>query len=65
MISSSGTTALAAADIKGFQLGTTFAFSKRTTAYGIYGSQEFKGAGVANGGKLDGSMYAVGLRHTF
>jgi predicted porin len=46
-------------------LGTTYAFSKRTTAYGIFGTQEIKGTGVANGGKLDGSMYAVGLRHTF
>jgi len=65
MISSTATQALAAADIKGYQLGTTYAFSKRTTAYGIFGTQEVKGTGVANGGKLDGSMYAVGLRHTF
>jgi predicted porin len=65
MISSTATVALAAADIKGYQLGTTYAFSKRTTAYGIFGTQEVKGTGVANGGKLDGSMYAVGLRHTF
>jgi predicted porin len=64
MISSS-TVALAAADIKGYQLGTTYALSKRTTAYGIFGTQEVKGTGVANGGKLDGTMYAVGLRHTF
>jgi len=65
MISATATVALAAADIKGYQLGTTYAFSKRTTAYGIFGTQEVKGTGVANGGKLDGSMYAVGLRHTF
>ena len=65
MISATATQALAAADIKGYQLGTTYAFSKRTTAYGIFGTQEVKGTGVANGGKLDGSMYAVGLRHTF
>ena len=57
--------ALGAADIKGFQLGAMYAFSKRTTAYGIYGTQEMKGTGVANGAKLDGSMYAIGLRHTF
>jgi predicted porin len=61
----SATAAAAAADIKGFQLGTTYAFSKRTTAYGIYGTQELKGVGAANGAKLEGSMYAVGLRHTF
>ncbi|MBM3349388.1 MAG: porin [Betaproteobacteria bacterium] len=60
-----GTTAAGAADAKGFQLGTTYAFSKRTTAYGIYGTQELKGVGAATGAKLDGSMYALGLRHTF
>jgi predicted porin len=57
--------AVAAADIKGYQLGTTYAFSKRTTAYGIYGSQKIDGNRTANGAKLDGTMYAVGLRHTF
>ena len=61
----SATAAAAAADIKGVQLGTMYAFSKRTTAYGIYGTQDLKGNGVANGAKLDGTMYAVGLRHTF
>ena len=61
----SATAAAGAADIKGFQLGTMYAFSKRTTAYGIYGTQELKGTGVANGAKLDATMYAVGLRHTF
>jgi len=61
----SATAAAAAADIKGWQLGTTYAFSKRTTAYGIYGTQTLKGTGVAAGAKLDGTMYAVGLRHTF
>ena len=59
------TVALAAADIKGFQLGTTYAFSKRTTAYGIYGTQQLDGKSAASGAKLDGTMYAVGLRHTF
>ena len=61
----SATAAAGAADIKGFQLGTMYAFSKRTTAYGIYGTQELKGTDIANGAKLDGTMYAVGLRHTF
>jgi len=61
----SATAAAGAADIKGFQLGSMYAFSKRTSAYGIYGYQELKGTGVANGAKLDGTMYALGLRHTF
>jgi len=57
--------AVAAADIKGYQFGTTYAFSKRTTAYGIYGTQKLDGNGAAAGAKLDGTMYALGLRHTF
>ena len=61
----SATAAASAADVKGFQLGSTYAFSKRTTAYGIYGTQEIKGTQHATGAKLDGTMYAVGLRHTF
>jgi len=65
IVSSSGTAVLAKVDAKGFQLGTTYAFSKRTTAYGIYGKQELKGTSDASGAKVDGSMYAVGLRHSF
>jgi len=65
IVSSSGTAVLAKVDAKGFQLGTTYAFSKRTTAYGIYGKQELKGTSDATGAKVDGSMYAVGLRHSF
>jgi len=53
------------ADISGFQLGTTYAFSKRTTAYAIYGSQEVKGKSLASGTKIDSTGYAVGLRHSF
>jgi len=65
IVSSTGTAVLAKVDAKGFQLGTTYAFSKRTTAYGIYGKQELKGTSDASGAKVDGSMYAVGLRHSF
>jgi len=65
IVSSSGTAVLAKVDAKGFQLGTTYAFSKRTTAYGIYGSQELKGKAEATGAKIEGAMYALGLRHTF
>jgi predicted porin len=64
-VAASNTAASSAADAKGFQLGTTYALSKRTTAYGIYGTQELKGKAEANGAKIEGSMYAVGLRHTF
>jgi len=65
IVSSTGTAVLAKVDVKGYQLGTTYAFSKRTTAYGIYGKQELKGTSDASGAKVDGSMYAVGLRHSF
>jgi len=64
-MASSATAAASAADARGFQLGTTYALSKRTTAYGIYGTQELKGKNEANGAKLDGTMVAVGLRHSF
>ena len=53
------------ADISGYQLGTTYAFSKRTTAYAIYGTQSVKGKDAAVNAKLESSGYAVGLRHSF
>ena len=53
------------ADISGYQLGTTYAFSKRTTAYAIYGTQSVKGKDAAINAKLESTGYAVGLRHTF
>jgi len=65
MTGSVATTQLASADIKGYQFGTTYAFSKRTTAYGIYGTQKIDGTNAAANAKVDGTMYAVGLRHTF
>jgi len=64
-MAASQTAAQSAADARGFQLGTTYALSKRTTAYGIYGTQELKGKNEANGAKLEGTMYAIGLRHSF
>jgi predicted porin len=53
------------ADLSGYQLGTTYAFSKRTTAYAIYGTQEVKGKDAAAAAKIESTGYAVGLRHTF
>jgi predicted porin len=52
-------------DSSGFQLGTTYAMSKRTTAYAIYGQQDVKGKDLASGQKIATQGYAVGLRHTF
>jgi hypothetical protein len=53
------------ADTKGFQVGATYAFSKRTTAYGIFGSQEIKGKAAQNTAKVSSEGLALGLRHTF
>jgi len=52
-------------DISGFQLGTTYAMSKRTTAYAIYGQQAVKGKNLASPQKIQSTGMAVGLRHTF
>jgi predicted porin len=53
------------ADLTGYQLGATYAFSKRSTAYAIYGSQDVKGKDAATGAKINSYGYALGLRHTF
>jgi predicted porin len=69
-LSSTATAALATtptgrADLTGFQLGAQYNFSKRTTAYAIFGEQSVKGKQAASGTKIESSGYAVGLRHTF
>jgi predicted porin len=53
------------ADLSGYQLGAMYNFSKRTTAYAIYGTQDIKGKEVANGAKITNDAYAIGMRHTF
>jgi predicted porin len=53
------------ADISGYQVGATYALSKRTTTYAIYGTQGLKGRDAAVNTKLDSSGYAIGVRHTF
>jgi predicted porin len=65
VLANSQTDAASKADIGGFQLGTTYAFSKRTTAYAIYGQQNIKGKSAASGAKIESTGYAVGLRHSF
>jgi predicted porin len=52
-------------DIGGFQLGTTYSMSKRTTLYGIFGQQYVKGQGLASPQEIQTQAYAVGLRHSF
>jgi len=53
------------ADLSGYQLGAMYNFSKRTTAYAIYGTQDIKGKEGANGAKITNDAYAIGMRHTF
>jgi predicted porin len=60
----SGTTS-GRADLSGYQLGAMYNFSKRTTVYAIYGTQDVKGKEAATGTKISTDAYAVGMRHTF
>jgi len=53
------------ADLKGYQVGTQYAFSKRTTAYAIYGTQSVAGKDLATNTKISSTGYALGLRHMF
>ncbi len=51
-------------DVSGYQVGLTYAMSKRTTAYAITGKAEVEGTGTDTvKGKV--TQNAVGIRHTF
>jgi len=56
------------ANFTGYQLGTSYALSKRTNLYGIFGSTNTSGvssiASSANN-SVSANNYAVGVRHTF
>jgi predicted porin len=64
-LSSTNRTGAGSANIGGWQVGSTYAFSKRTTAYAIYGTQNQKGKDAANGTKIESVGYTVGMRHSF
>jgi len=64
-VSTLNSTTSGRADLSGYQLGAMYNFSKRTTAYAIYGTQDVKGKEVANGAKITNDAYAIGMRHTF
>jgi predicted porin len=49
-------------DLSGYQVGATYAMSKRTTVYAITGQQKIKGEGDF---KAKATGTSVGLRHTF
>jgi predicted porin len=56
------------ANFTGYQLGTSYALSKRTNLYGIFGSTNTSSvssiASSANN-SYSGNNYAIGVRHTF
>ena len=53
------------ADLKGYQVGSLYNFSKRTAAYAILGTQSITGKDAATNTKISSTGYALGLRHTF
>ncbi len=50
-------------DLRGVQAGVSYALSKRTDAYAIYGKSDMDRK--ANNNDIKDSGYAVGVRHTF
>jgi len=61
-------TATSRADLSGYQVGLQYAFSKRTSAYGIYGYQTIKNTEVStasNTAKIESTGMALGIRHSF
>jgi predicted porin len=64
----SSTSALATgnADVSGYQVGAKYDFSKRTTAYAIYGTQKISGTGATdNDLRAESTAYAIGVKHSF
>lgn len=50
-------------DLTGLQLGAMYSFSKRTTAYGLFGMNEVEDQ--SGSGNVETQVIAVGLRHDF
>jgi len=57
--------ATGSADVSGFQLGSVYSFSKRTSMYAIYGTQTLKGKSSQVGAKVESTGMAIGMRHSF
>jgi len=57
--------ATGSADVSGFQVGSVYSFSKRTSMYAIYGNQTLKGKSSQAGAKVESTGIALGMRHTF
>jgi predicted porin len=58
-----GTADAAKFDLDGTQVGVSYAMSKRTDAYVIYGTNKMDN--VANANDIKDKQYAIGLRHQF
>jgi predicted porin len=58
-----GTANAAKFDLDGIQVGASYALSKRTDVYAIYGTQKMDN--VASSNDLKDKQYAVGVRHSF
>jgi len=52
-------------DVSGFQLGSKYNLSKRTSVYAIGGTQSIKGTGTSTGNKNTATQMALGINHVF
>ena len=59
------TGALGDADLSGYQLGTIYSLSKRSSLYAIYGNQAIKGKSAQSTYKTESTGMAIGVRHSF
>jgi len=59
------TGALGDADVSGYQLGSIYSLSKRSSLYAIYGNQAIKGKSAQTTYKTESTGMAIGVRHSF
>jgi len=52
-------------DVSGFQLGSKYNLSKRTSLYAIGGTQQIKGTGTSSTSKNSATQIALGMNHVF
>jgi len=59
------TGALGDANVNGYQLGSIYNLSKRSSLYAIYGNQAIKGKSAQSNYKTESTGMAIGVRHSF
>ena len=59
------TGALGDANVNGYQLGSIYNLSKRSSLYAIYGTQAIKGKSAQTNAKTESTGMAIGVRHSF